>query len=100
MDPASDSLSTSGLHYSHNPRRCSLAGDLSVRCVKSEAGFPSHTCNSTTSSRTLRCADRTKCTASFNAKASDSNSKREEPQIRENLALGIGRSHSLRKRNQ
>src|SRR5438552_3565943 len=59
MDPDSDSPSASRLHYSHNSRCCSLAGDLSVRCVKSEAGFPSHSGNSPTSSRTLRRVDRT-----------------------------------------
>src|SRR5437016_8461878 len=34
-----------------SPRCCSTAGDLSVRRVKSETGFPSHPGNSPTSSR-------------------------------------------------
>src|SRR5256885_9413502 len=100
MDPDSDSLSASRLHNSHNPRCCSIAGDLSVRRVQSEAGFPSHPCNSPTSSRTLCCVDRTKCSASSNPTASDSDFRKEEPQIRQNLALGIRRSHCLRERDQ
>ena len=100
MDPDSDSLTASRLHNSHNPRRCSFAGDLSVRRVKSETGFPSHPGNSPTSSRTLRRPDRTKCSASFNSTASDSDFRKEEPQIYQNLALGIRRSHRLRKRDQ
>src|SRR3989442_9005626 len=100
MDPDSDSLSASRLHNSHNPRRCSFAGYLSVRRVKSEAGFPSHPGNSPTSSRTLCCADRTKRSTSCNPTASDSDFRKEEPQIRQNLALGIRRSHRLRERDQ
>ncbi len=100
MDPDSDSLSASRLHNSHNPRSCSSAGDLSVRRVKSEAGFPGHTGNSPTSSGTLRCADRTKHSASSDPTASDSDCRKEKPQIRQNLALGISCSHCLRKRNQ
>src|SRR5207253_8087160 len=100
MDPVSDSLSASRLHNSHNPRRCSLAGDLSVRRVKSETGFPSHPGNSPTSSGTLRRADRTKHSAPSNSTASDSDFRKEDPMIRQNLALGIRRSHRLRKRDQ
>jgi len=100
MDPDSDSLSASRLHNSHNPRRCSFAGNLSVRRIKSETGFPSHKGSSPTSSGTLRRADRTQHSAPSNQRASDSDSRKEEPQIRQNLALGIRRSHRLRKRDQ
>src|SRR5207249_9136641 len=96
----SDSLSTSRLHNSRNPRCCSTAGDLSVRRVKSETGFPSHPGNSPTSSRTLPRADRTQHSAPSNPTASDSDLRKEEPQIRQNLALGIRRSHRLRERDQ
>src|SRR5882762_5124778 len=100
MDPDSDSLSASRLHNSHNPRCCSFAGNLSVRCVKSEAAFPSHTGNSPTSSGTLCCADRIKHSASSDLTASDLDFRKEEPQIRQGLALGIRCSHCLRKRDQ
>src|SRR5437879_6279801 len=66
MDPDSDSLSASRLHNSHNPRRCSFAGNLSVRRIKSETGFPSHKGSSPTSSGTLRRADRTQHSAPSN----------------------------------
>ena len=100
MDPDSDSLSASRLHNSHNRRGRSLAGDLSVRRVKSETGFPRHKGNSPTSSGTLRRADRTQHSAPSNPAASDSDFRKEEPKIRQNLALGIRRSHRLRKRDQ
>src|SRR2546430_165391 len=52
MDLDSNSLSASRLHNSHDPRCCSVAGDLSVRRVKSETGFPSYPGNSPTGSVT------------------------------------------------
>src|SRR3989441_5168985 len=100
MDLDSDSLSASRLHNSHDSRCCSFAGDLSVRRVKSEAGFPGHTGNSPTSSGTLRRADSTQHSASSNPTASDSDFRKEESQIRQNLALGIRSSHRLRERDQ
>src|SRR6266478_2211536 len=100
MDLDSNSLSASRLHNSHDPRGCSFAGDLSVRRVKSEAGLPGHTGSSPTSSGTLRCADRTKHSASSDPTASDSDFRKEESQIRQDLALGISCSNCLRERDQ
>ncbi len=83
MDPDSDSLSASRLHNSHNPRCCSLAGDLSIRRIKSETGFPSHPGNSPTSSGTLRRADSTQHSAPSNPTASDSDFRKKSPRFAE-----------------
>src|SRR5205807_7783629 len=56
--------------------------------------------NSPTSSGTLRRADRAQHSASSNPTASDSDFRKEESQIRQNLALGIRRSHRLCERDQ
>src|SRR5207302_9934727 len=98
MDLDSNFLSASSLYNSHNTRRCSLAGDLSVWRVKSEVGFPSHTSTAAASSWTLRCAYCTEYSWSSNPTAQ--NCGQEKPKVRKDLSLGFRGRHCLRKRNQ
>src|SRR2546422_7917366 len=94
MDLDSNFLSASRLYNSHNLGGCSFAGDLSVWRIKSEIGFLSNTSTAAACSWTLRCAYRTEYSRSSNPPAS--NSRHEEPQVRQDVSLEIRRSYTLR----